>query len=420
MTFLLLLAPKFFYPLVSLSLLLLGFSWGILFYHWYSERLYLLVRGSTGSKLLSSLSSHSLLTLYLMILFLLFLFGIYLNINVFENFISSNWVKYLYLLPFLATVYHYSIQYLENDKTSFIYKNRKSKEIALIWFLFWCTLLILIPFFCILSLFKLLLEPMIFYFTFIFYIALWIIGIYIGVVIHSLFMKNFFSYKKLLLLINILIWGVIITSLFQKSILSFTQPLIWSIGSLSLLFVTYQVLNRYVEKRMKFLSLHLFLLFLAIITSASCIQLTPKKNKSISNKNKFTLTTPHFQREFIIRLNNTKKLENIYIKSKKENRHIFIYFSAKWCAPCADVRKELLPDKKFLSFLKKRNWIFVEIDLTKPGDFNDEISEQFNIEYMPMFVLIDKSKNELFRIEGYEEKKMTLKKLYINSTKIKK
>ena len=74
-------------------------------------------------------------------------------------------------------------------------------------------------------------------------------------------------------------------------------------------------------------------------------------------------------------------------KSILENKdyYILFYFTASWCGPCRKIKPLL---EKLSDGLDKSKVVFAQVDI----DINDELSDEFNIQSVPSFLLFYKEK----------------------------
>ena len=77
--------------------------------------------------------------------------------------------------------------------------------------------------------------------------------------------------------------------------------------------------------------------------------------------------------------------------SKNTNKPIFIDFSAIWCANCYELKDKVLKNRDLKKFIDD-NFIFTEIDIDK----NKDISDKFNIRWLPFIIVIDSNNNILY------------------------
>ena len=73
-------------------------------------------------------------------------------------------------------------------------------------------------------------------------------------------------------------------------------------------------------------------------------------------------------------------------KAKKENKPIFVYFTAKWCIPCQKIKKEVFAKKEFKKVAKEA--VLLKVEQSEiPGR---ALCRKYRISVYPSFRLIDK------------------------------
>ena len=77
--------------------------------------------------------------------------------------------------------------------------------------------------------------------------------------------------------------------------------------------------------------------------------------------------------------------------SKQNNKPILIDFSAVWCANCYELKEKVFVNEEFKKFIDD-NLIFTEVDVDKYKNISDE----YNIKWLPWIIVIDSNKNILY------------------------
>ncbi|WP_300367843.1 protein-disulfide reductase DsbD [Brachyspira sp.] len=77
--------------------------------------------------------------------------------------------------------------------------------------------------------------------------------------------------------------------------------------------------------------------------------------------------------------------------SKQSNKPILIDFSAVWCANCYELKEKVFVNEELKKFIDD-NLIFTEVDVDKYKNISDE----YNVKWLPWIILIDKDKNILY------------------------
>ena len=77
--------------------------------------------------------------------------------------------------------------------------------------------------------------------------------------------------------------------------------------------------------------------------------------------------------------------------SKQNNKPILIDFSAVWCANCYELKEKVFVNEELKKFIDD-NLIFTEVDVDKYKNISDE----YNVKWLPWIILIDSDKNILY------------------------
>ncbi len=88
--------------------------------------------------------------------------------------------------------------------------------------------------------------------------------------------------------------------------------------------------------------------------------------------------------------------DKAFEKAKKENKLIFVDFSAKWCGPCQQLKERVLEKKDFEKVCKHAIPVYVECTSEK----GKELAKKFNIFGFPTVVVFNKGGNTLTSITG--------------------
>ena len=74
-------------------------------------------------------------------------------------------------------------------------------------------------------------------------------------------------------------------------------------------------------------------------------------------------------------------------ESRQSGKPVVLYFTANWCQPCQEMRREVWTDSKVASAMKR--YVPVRIDIDRGGD----IAERFNVRAIPLIAIIDDQGN---------------------------
>lgn len=77
--------------------------------------------------------------------------------------------------------------------------------------------------------------------------------------------------------------------------------------------------------------------------------------------------------------------------SKQNNKPILIDFSAVWCANCYELKEKVFINEELKKFIND-NLIFTEVDVDKYKNISDE----YNVKWLPWIIVIDSSKKILY------------------------
>ncbi|ADK30183.1 protein-disulfide reductase DsbD family protein [Brachyspira pilosicoli] len=77
--------------------------------------------------------------------------------------------------------------------------------------------------------------------------------------------------------------------------------------------------------------------------------------------------------------------------SKQNNKPILIDFSAVWCANCYELKEKVFVNEELKKFIDD-NLIFTEVDVDKYKNISDE----YNVKWLPWIIVIDRDKNILY------------------------
>jgi thioredoxin-related protein len=108
----------------------------------------------------------------------------------------------------------------------------------------------------------------------------------------------------------------------------------------------------------------------------------------------------------------TKDCDAALARAKRENKPVLLQFTGqKWCQLCVVLEKKIFSKKQFLDAASK-NWVLVEIDLTRgkldkmPPDQramyerNRGLAKKYKLRSVPTFILLDANGKEFSRFLG--------------------
>jgi protein disulfide-isomerase len=98
-----------------------------------------------------------------------------------------------------------------------------------------------------------------------------------------------------------------------------------------------------------------------------------------------------------------EELDEFILENIKNKLVICIYFGAKWCGPCNQLKNKLL-DPEIIESMPKLIVGYLDID----NDLNNDLIDKYNIVSLPTQVFIKLDKNKVIpvsKIEGYDFEK---------------
>ncbi|MCH2045472.1 MAG: thioredoxin family protein [Saprospiraceae bacterium] len=89
--------------------------------------------------------------------------------------------------------------------------------------------------------------------------------------------------------------------------------------------------------------------------------------------------------------------KQLIAKAKAENKLIFYEFTASWCAPCREMKKDVFPSSK-VGEVYNNNFVCIQIDVDRDPH---NISNNYDISGIPAFVFTDASGKVIHTETGY-------------------
>lgn len=109
-----------------------------------------------------------------------------------------------------------------------------------------------------------------------------------------------------------------------------------------------------------------------------------------------------------------EKLDEFIISNTDNNMYVLLYFGAKWCGPCGQL-KQKLDHTDTTKLMPKLAVAYMDID----DESNDKLVKRYKVSSLPTQIFIKLNNNKIVeqsRIEGYDYTKLLLEydKLFFN------
>ena len=104
-------------------------------------------------------------------------------------------------------------------------------------------------------------------------------------------------------------------------------------------------------------------------------------------------------------------LTNALSEAKRTKKPVFIDFTATWCGPCQEMKRDTFTSSKVIS--EMRRWVAVRIDVDKQED----VAKKYKIEAMPTLVVVKPNGTVVTKAVGYRNADELLSFLRANYNK---
>jgi thiol-disulfide isomerase/thioredoxin len=102
-----------------------------------------------------------------------------------------------------------------------------------------------------------------------------------------------------------------------------------------------------------------------------------------------------------LQISNQSQWEEILIRSKNENKLIFIDFYTDWCGWCKKMDREVFSIEEVGSYFNKE-FINLKID-AENKELGSGLSSKFNVEGFPTYLFLDKNQNVVSTLVGFQQ-----------------
>ncbi|GAB4241463.1 MAG: hypothetical protein OHK005_04500 [Candidatus Methylacidiphilales bacterium] len=83
-------------------------------------------------------------------------------------------------------------------------------------------------------------------------------------------------------------------------------------------------------------------------------------------------------------------------EAKETGKPVMVMFTAEWCGPCRQMKKNVLPSAVVQS--ERSKWIWVVLDVDQPE--NQALARQYGVRGIPAFFFLDSQGRQLHKITG--------------------
>ena len=109
-------------------------------------------------------------------------------------------------------------------------------------------------------------------------------------------------------------------------------------------------------------------------------------------------------------------IDTIIAKAKKSHKSVLVFLHRPGCPYCNTMIEFTLPDEKIVQKIKKK-FIFVDIDIKDSGDITfdgfkgsrQDFAKELGYNFYPSTVFIDKNKEIVHAVAGYQDEEEFLK-----------
>lgn len=88
--------------------------------------------------------------------------------------------------------------------------------------------------------------------------------------------------------------------------------------------------------------------------------------------------------------------DKVLSAAKENGKPTILVFSASWCGPCQEMKKEVYPSAEVKPFHDQFNWAYLDIDV----EANGKLFESHKLESVPHLLFLDASGKTIDQQEG--------------------
>ena len=99
----------------------------------------------------------------------------------------------------------------------------------------------------------------------------------------------------------------------------------------------------------------------------------------------------------VVDFEKTKKFQSVLAKATKQDKPVFIDFTAVWCAPCKLMDKKVFTDEKMITYLND-NFINYKVDADE--EIGKELTMRYSVTAIPTLLFVNGNGDILVRKEG--------------------
>ncbi len=87
-------------------------------------------------------------------------------------------------------------------------------------------------------------------------------------------------------------------------------------------------------------------------------------------------------------------------RAAREDKPVFLDFTASWCRPCRMMDSQVFPDSS-LGALVNEHFVAFKVDTQTPEGV--QVATKYGISFLPTMIVLDSREQEIKRIKGYRD-----------------